>query len=628
VSVARILVVEDEAIIADDVQRTLVQLGYEAPGSAATGNQAIAMAHELRPDLVLMDIQLRGGIDGIETAGKIRAALEIPVIFLTSHSDDATLARAKLSRPQGYLLKPFSDRELRTAIEVALHNAALERRIAERERWFSTTLSSIGDAVIATDVDHRVTFMNAVAERLTGWSITEASGRPVVEVLRLVDRAGADVESPVIGALRDNAPAGLPPETSLVTRDGRTVQIDDAATPIAVRNGNVLGAVIVFRDVTDRRRLEARVTRSERLAAVGTLAAGVAHEINNPLTYVVANVEFAHETLVALRSRLAGPEGLAIGEELREVEIALRDAAEGGDRVRDIVQSLGRFARTDDPRQREVSLPSLLDSTLRMTAASRRVTVRRDYGECPEVVSTEGALSQLFGNLIVNACDALAGRQGTIVVSTSTDSRGWAIAEISDDGPGLREPHRIFDLFYTTKPVGQGMGLGLSICHEIVASLGGAISAENRPTGGACFRVELPPSRGAKEPAHESPPETTVVRRRVLVVDDEPSVASAISRMIRQSHTVDVAHDVPAARLLLATNAYDVILCDLMMPDVSGVELFEELTSRDPSLASRFVLVTGGALDPRATALLSSGRCRFVTKPVSADTIRGLVAKS
>ncbi len=180
-----ILVVEDEGIVARDIQATLERLGYSITGTVASGEEAINMARYNHPDLVLMDIVLKGPIDGIEAAQKIRDELDIPVIYLTANADEATVERAKLTEPFGYILKPFEERELHTVVEMALHKHRLERQLQEREQWLSAVLRSIGDGVIATDDVGRVRFMNRIAEELTGWSQAEALDRQVGEIVPL-----------------------------------------------------------------------------------------------------------------------------------------------------------------------------------------------------------------------------------------------------------------------------------------------------------------------------------------------------------------------------------------------------------------------------------------------------------
>jgi PAS domain S-box-containing protein len=258
-----ILVVEDESIIASHIRRTLTRLGYNVPHVVRTGIDAIGAAEDSRPGLVLMDIQLKGTMDGIEAASTIRERLDIPVIYLTSHSDEATLNRAKETHPYGYLLKPFEERELRTAIEVALRRHDLESKLAERERWFSTTLDSIGDAVIATDPEETITFVNPVAELVTGWARAEAIGAKLSEVFRLVDEDDQPLYGAATPALHERFLSELPKNAVLAAKTGRRVAIDGTVAPNIDAKGNVLGGVVVFRDLTERRRAEDALRVSE-----------------------------------------------------------------------------------------------------------------------------------------------------------------------------------------------------------------------------------------------------------------------------------------------------------------------------------------------------------------------------
>ena len=197
-----ILIVEDEAIVAADLAGKLERLGYEVAGIAASGEEAIAMADRLRPHLVLMDIWLEGAIDGVEAAATIGSRHDVPVIYLTAHSDAATLARAKLTGPFGYILKPFEERDLATQIDLAFYKHHADRQVREHREWLRVTLSSIGDAVIATDSEGHVTFLNPVAAGLTGWQAEEAAGQPVKTVFRMInEQSGQPLEDPVARVL-------------------------------------------------------------------------------------------------------------------------------------------------------------------------------------------------------------------------------------------------------------------------------------------------------------------------------------------------------------------------------------------------------------------------------------------
>lgn len=286
-----ILIVEDEAIVAADLANKLERLGYPVAEIASEAGEAIESARRLRPDLALMDIRLKGTMDGIDAAEAIRNELDIPVVFLTAHSDPATLERAKIAQPSGYILKPFEERELASQIEMAMHKHLADRQVREQREWLRVTLLSIGDAVISTDADERVTLINPVAEALTGWSAEEADGRPLPEVFRVVDgRTGTPLESPVFRALREGKPVPLDNHAALVRRDGGRLPVEDTAAPILDAGGRTVGAVLVFQDVTEKRRAEEALRASE--ARYRSLAAnlpnGAVFLVDRNLRYILA----------------------------------------------------------------------------------------------------------------------------------------------------------------------------------------------------------------------------------------------------------------------------------------------------------------------------------------------------
>ncbi len=239
---ASVLVVEDESITALDLQGTLSNLGYVVPGIAATGPEAIALAERHHPDLILMDVNLRGELDGIETTKRIRRRVDTAVIYVTAYVDPDTVRRARHTDPHGYLLKPFDVRELHVVIEMALRRRELELRLRESERWLAATLRSIGDPVVATDAHWRIRFMNPAAEKLTGWAADEATGRELGDVLRVTMR-----EEPQ--PAEEHAPgAARVARSTLTTRDGRKLSIIETSTTIRGDDGKVIGTVIAVRE--------------------------------------------------------------------------------------------------------------------------------------------------------------------------------------------------------------------------------------------------------------------------------------------------------------------------------------------------------------------------------------------
>lgn len=253
---AKILIVEDEAIEAMDIQQCLVSFGYPLPDIAYTGEEGVRKVAETQPDLVLMDIMMPEKIDGVAAAEQIRSRFDIPIIFLTAYADEDTLRRAKITAPYGYIVKPFQNRELHIAVDIALYRHRMERELREREKWLATTLRSIGDAVIATDEKGLITFINPIAEGLMGCKLEEVQQRNLTEVFNIVNRdTRKPVENPVTRVMLEGNIVGLANHTVLISRDGKEIPINDSAAPIKDDHGNILGVILVFSDITEREKL-------------------------------------------------------------------------------------------------------------------------------------------------------------------------------------------------------------------------------------------------------------------------------------------------------------------------------------------------------------------------------------
>lgn len=309
-----ILIVEDEQIVSLDLQQNLEEMGYSVAGATDNGEDAVALARKLKPSVVLMDIMLRGKMDGIEAAKHIGRGLRIPVIFLSAYGDPRTVQRAVTSAPYGFLTKPFQSKELRAAIEVALYKARMEEQLRKSEHWFASTLRCVSDAVIATDADSRVTFLNPAAELLTGWDAKEAEGHPIDELVRLVSRRdGTAIESVAQRAMRENKAVGIEFGTRLIMQSGETVPVDDSAAPIRDENDKLLGVIIVMRDVSERLRQEELLRNSEErfrnafeFSAAGMAMVGLEGDflqINDAFCIMVG---YPHEELMGKPHTLVG----------------------------------------------------------------------------------------------------------------------------------------------------------------------------------------------------------------------------------------------------------------------------------------------------------------------------------
>lgn len=421
-------------------------------------------------------------------------------------------------------------------------------------------------------------------------------------------------------------------------------------------DGEQVGYTGTLSDLTEYREVQNRLAMSERMASLGTLAAGVGHEINNPLTYLMCNLELAQSTLHTLDFEADGarPGTRAQNHEGRERALnLLRIAFEGSCRIRDIVQELRIFGRSDSEQVGVVDSVHCLETALSIALhqVRHRAHIVRDLAPVPQVRADETRLGQVFLNLIVNAAQSIPeGRahQNRLTLSSRFEPESQrVIFSISDTGSGIAPEllGRIFDPFFTTKDVGEGSGLGLFLSQQTLRSYGGSIEVESEPGRGSTFRVVLCPAnvsalaaqveghtspRALASGSHASPRALTPApdvqqRARVLVIDDEAEVAKAIAAMLSTEHDVCVAELASDALEALETSPYDLILCDLMMPTMSASEFFQALTTRFPAHAERVYFMTGGAFTDHTRAFLEGAARPLLHKPFSLESLRGAV---
>ena len=389
-----------------------------------------------------------------------------------------------------------------------------------------------------------------------------------------------------------------------------------------------------------RRKEQAQLMVSDRMASVGTLAAGVAHEINNPLAAVIANLDYIAESLTHPVGSDAPAAGTTRGHAWLHEEIKgpLDDAREAAQRVRFIVRDLKIFSRspTDEPRGL-VDVQAIMESSLRMAwnEIRHRARVVKHYGlKVPGVKGNEARLGQVFLNLLVNAAQALPeGRADHHEIRVTTRLDGdRVVVEVRDTGAGIPPEivGRVFDAFFTTKGAGVGTGLGLAICHRIVTDMGGELTVESAVGVGTTFRVALPVVReeAITVAAPVEPAPVAGRRGRILVADDDELVLRSVERSLAKEHAVVAVGSAKEALALCAGGErFDLILCDLMMPDMTGMDLHRELSLVAPEQANRMIFVTGGAFTDRARQFLSETPREHIEKPFHAANLRAIIQR-
>lgn len=491
---ARILVVEDEVIVARTIASQLRQLGYIVTGTASSGKVAIAKASETQPELVLMDIILKGEMDGIATASLIREQLDVPVIFLTAYGDDHTLERAKITQPFGYIVKPFTIKDLRIAIEIGLLKHQLERELRENRDQLATLLNSMSDAVIATDEQGIMTFMNPAAEALTGWQQKDALGNEAAKIFHIVDEVtGTTLENPVTKVLRDQQVVYLGEFTSLITRDGKRVPIGDSASPLKRRLDQINGVVIVFWDLSERRQtklLEQALEKEQELNRLKSLfISTVSHEFRNPLTVIQTAVE------------LIEMQGANLTDAKKGIYLKrIQGAVQSLEKLMEEVLFMGRaeaekLVYNPAPINLEQFCRELIED-FSIVDSSLYEIVFTCHSDRTDAVMDEGLLHYLFENLLSNAVKYSPGG-GKIQFDLICDPiKKVAIFYIQDQGIGIPEPDqaRLFESFYRASNVQsiQGTGLGLVIVKRCVDAHRGQISVTSQIGIGTTFTVILP----------------------------------------------------------------------------------------------------------------------------------------
>ena len=629
-----VLIAEDERLVAEDISSNLKALGYAVCATVTSGKKAIDEANRHAPDIVLMDIVLKGQMDGVEAANQIRIQFDIPVVYLTAHASEEILQRAKTASPFGYIVKPFRKRELRTAIEVALYRHKTEKALKQSEQWLFTALRSIGEGVTAIDSRGCVTFMNPVAQSLTGWSEEEAVGKPLKDIFNVVhEMTREEVENPAVKVVETGRAVELGDFTLLIAKDGTDIPLEVTANPITGKQGNTVGAVMVFRDIRQRRRteaetriLQAQVQEAQKVEAISTLAGGMAHEYNNALAAIAGSVEL-------LKMDLAEDEDI-----LSYIEPISRSTR----RMAKLTSQLLAFARGGKYGPKTLCLNDFVTETLPIfrDAIDPAIAIETDVASCISCVEADPTQMQMVISSVLNNASEATNGSGRIIISATEEEVDEELVKkhpdlkqgryvhlsVRDSGNGMDEEtrNRIFEPFFTTKF--QGRGLGMAAVYGIIRNHYGGIWVDSEPGKGTVVHIYLPCVDPEKIDVEKPKPELARGTGTILLIEDEEPLMRVTRKMLERLGYRVLAAQSGKKAVQTATDHdgdIDLAILDVGLPDKWGTDVYDLIREVRPGL--RVIVTSGYGMDSPAQELFKAGVDGFIQKPYSLATLSGKV---
>jgi two-component system, cell cycle sensor histidine kinase and response regulator CckA len=584
---ARILIVEDEGLIANHLASRLLIAGYDVTGIAQSAEEALTKIKECAPELILMDIHIKGLMDGVQTAAALRERSDVPVIYLTAHSDQMTVDRAKMTGAAGFLTKPIQYAALGHAIEMALNNHRSGHETRSQRAWMRTVLDTIKDAILVIDGERKVQYLNAAAAAITGWDNDDARGLDVGLILPIAG-SQADLKAgellPLPGGAQPHRP--LPEGLLASKRSGQWFRVEGEVA-LSIDGEEALGAVIRFGDAASRHEQEMDLRHDRKMRDVGRLAAGVAHDFNN-LVFIILG--YTDELLEKTKP------GVPESDALSKIRKAGVNAAT-------LADQLLTFSRKDSMQNKLVNLSEFIQSEEELFRRLAGTRIEFDFRldrSLDLVWADRGQLQQVLTNLVTNARDAMPA--GGAVVIETMNRQAYVQVRIADAGIGMsaETAGRLFEPFFTTKKAGKGTGLGLAIVHNIVHGLGGTIQAESQPGKGSVFTISIPrasspdagTSTGSSDQAQPSPGLTSDDHATVLLIEDEPGVRRLIRDYLAGGgYTVlDAGSGEEGIRVANQHHGrIDLLISDLVMPNIGGFEIARALGQTRPGMKTLFI---------------------------------------
>jgi len=617
----KILIVDDEAVITTQLEERLTSMGYEVAGMASSGEAAVEMAQHLKPDLILMDIVMRGKIDGIAAAQIIKEKQDIPVIFLTGYTENHFIERAKGVEPYGYIVKPFQEREIKASIEVALHKKEMERRLCESEERYRLLVNNIPGVVFTGYKDWSIDFIDTKIEVLTGHSMEDFSSRKLKWLDIVVEDDIEKIKKIFTQALKSNKTYIR--EYRIKSKKGGIIWIQQRGQIICDDQGEILHISGVLFDISDLKRaeeekekLEARLQQVQKMEAIGTLAGGVAHGFNNVLMSIQGNA-----SLMLVDTDTSHPHY----QRLENIEQSVLIAAA-------LTSQLLGFARGGKYEVKLTDLNEVVKKTSSMFGRTKKeIKIHRKYQKDIWTVKVDQAqIEQALSNLYANALKAMPGGgelylqvenitlDKNYVKPFTVEPGRYVKISITDTGVGMDEEtqKRIFEPFFTTKEMDRGTGLGLASVYGIIKNHGGIINVYSEKGEGTTFNIYLPTSEKEGMEEEELPEELLKGTETILLVDDEDMIIDVGQGMLKAlGYTVLVARGGKEAIELYRANKdnIDMVILDMIMPQIGGGKAYDRMKKINPDI--KVLLSSGYSINGQAEEILDRGCDGFIQKP-------------
>jgi two-component system, cell cycle sensor histidine kinase and response regulator CckA len=631
----KILIVENERIIARDLELMLKCMGWNNCIMAFSGQQALDMARKHLPDLMLVDIRLGKGIDGIELAEKIATFADIPVIYLTAYADADILKRARVTRPYGYIIKPIEERNILATLEMAFYRFHTEKKLKEKDKWLQLIIENLDEGLLAVDAEGNIQMMNRAAEIITGRTAADALQNSLQNVLPLVhEYSGEPLQLPCKAAMDNADTIHLQEGARLKTPQAKTLSIEGKCVPIADEKGCISGTITVFNDVTQRIQLERQLRQSQKMEALGTLAGGIAHDFNNILSVILGYAD------LSLKKMSPDDKAYHCIEHVLTASI----------RAKELVKQILTFSRQGEEKRHPVQLSLIVNEVLKLLRSSLPSTIEiiTDIRAHRSMVKGDPTqLHQVIINLCTNAAHAMKARGGKLKVILDEETvTNEDIAEkphfrkikpgryvsiaIRDTGCGMNDEvmARIFEPYYTTKNAEEGTGMGLAMVHGIVECYNGTIHVHSTPGKGTTFKVYLPGISG--ETPEEMPAPQPIIggKEHILFVDDDLPLVDIGREMLEQLGYVVVGRTSSIKALenfRREPDKYDLVITDLTMPHMTGIQLARLLQTIRADIP--IILCTGFSNTLTTNEANEIGIKEVVMKPLVQETIAAAIRR-